>query len=621
MSALALAVVLFAAPTPSPTPAATATPASSLDAPIPTPALAPTPSPAATAAPKRIAVVATGDDAFAAGELQRELEKRLAATVTGYTIRPTADVALRIGAPKAAAPSPTPDPAAAALLEQAIGAYYDAQYVKALDLFAQTQGLNENTDAPVSRRTEVLLWRVAVFLGLNDLTQAQTEALAALTLNPELKVDPSSEIPPSVSQQLDKVRTSPTFKLLTVIVNGLPATASLSVDGRLVPSRFKVLAGRHKIVASSNNRRDVTREVDITADTAVTISLPPALPPELEPVVTAFAQADKKALEPAEIATLAQKLDAEWVVFATTVGGQATAILRRSVNGELTPAGPFPGAEAPAAIATALAKPIKNAKDVKGGPAGQPYVYDDTEWTVTSHGTLLASGWLRSISAGGDDVQTFFGGAGPELRVEAVKGSMLLAASGSFVSYDASSVEVKLPDGSKTSATGGSTMRVVAGGGWRGGGPDRRRFRALAMLDIENHGNSDPKNGGATLNLITGYTRAAFELRGGFRMAAPALPAYLLDLELGVSPYAYFAEAPSGASGDSPSSGPAVLWAAGLERAPSATSRWGYRLTYTGEMRSVTFKGQSEAAVNPPMRDATLDEMFHALSLTATRRF
>jgi hypothetical protein len=38
-------------------------------------------------------------------------------------------------------------------------------------------------------------------------------------------------------------------------------------------------------------------------------------------------------------------------------------------------------------------------------------------------------------------------------------------------------------------------------------------------------------------------------------------------------------------------------------------------------MRSVKFKGQSEAAVNPPMRDATLSEMYHALSLSLTRRF
>ena len=104
-------------------------------------------------------------------------------------------------------------------------------------------------------------------------------------------------------------------------------------------------------------------------------------------------------------------------------------------------------------------------------------------------------------------------------------------------------------------------------------------------------------------------------------MGAPGLPSWVVDLELGVSPYAYFAEDPEGATGKTPSSGPAFLWSGALESAPSASSRWGYRLAYTGEMRTVTFKGESQAAVSPPMRDATLSEMYHALSLSLTRRF
>lgn len=616
---LALWWVLAAPATPTPTPGAL-----SLDAPNPAASPAATPSAAAAATPvkpepTRAAVVVVGADASAAGDLQRDLEKRLAASVPGLAVRVTADVTMRVGVPRPAPTPPPVDPVVAALMEEAISAYYQAQFVTALDLFAKAQGHNTSTDAPVSRRTEVFLWRVAVFLGLKDVTQAQAEALAALTLNPELKVAPTSELPPSVGQQLDIVRASASFKLVTVLVNGLPATASLTVDGRSVPSRFKVVAGKHRLVASSKGRRDVIREFQALADTAITVSLPPALSPEADAAVLAFTQSGvADAPEPPEIASLAQNLDADWVVFAAVTDAGVHGLLRRTGNAASTRVGPIAAAEAGAALAETFARTISSAK--RRAESGGAVALDDGRWNVQSRATLIASGWLRSVE-GGEEFQTFFGGAGPEIRVEAVKGRMLLVGAGSWVSYDASSVEVTLPDGSRTTATGGSTARLVLGGGWRGGGEHGGGFRALATLDVESHDATDPSNGGAPLNLMTGYTRAAAEVRGGFRMGAPGLSSWNLDLELGVSPYAYFAEDPSGATGASPASGPAFLWSGALESAPTASSRWGYRLAYSGEMRSVTFKGRSEAAVNPPMRDATLSEMYHALSLSLTRRF
>jgi hypothetical protein len=38
-------------------------------------------------------------------------------------------------------------------------------------------------------------------------------------------------------------------------------------------------------------------------------------------------------------------------------------------------------------------------------------------------------------------------------------------------------------------------------------------------------------------------------------------------------------------------------------------------------MRSVRFKGRGDAAVSPPLRDATVSEMYHGLALSVTRRF
>ena len=189
----------------------------------------------------------------------------------------------------------------------------------------------------------------------------------------------------------------------------------------------------------------------------------------------------------------------------------------------------------------------------------------------------------------------------------------------SWVSYDSSKVDVKLPDGSRSTATGGATGRFLIGGGWRGLGPESELLRAVLALDVESHSSKDAANRGAKLNLLPSYTRAAVELRAGSRFVAPGLPSLRVDVELGLAPYAYYAETPEGASGDSPASGLGYLWSAALETA--ASRRWGYRLGYAGELRSVKFTGEADAAVSPPMRNAEVSEMVHALSLSLTRRF
>ena len=637
MIALATALFILAAPPATPTPAPgglvldapPAPPAGATPAPADaaTPAPTPPPAPAPTPDVLRGAIVVVGEDPAEAGGLQREIERRLPGAVPGLTLRYASDVAARIAIPQPAAIPPPIDAAVAAQLNQAIGAYYQAEFVRALDLFAKVQGAYQSAGAPVSKRTEVYLWRVAVFLKLNDSVQARSEALAALALNPELRVDPRSEIPPSVQQELDRVRASASYKLVTVLVNGLPPTASLTIDGRSVPSRFKVLAGKHVLVASSQRRRAVVREFETQDDIALTVSLPLSLDAASDAAVGALVWADEGAgggatpAEPPAIEAMAGQLEADWVVFAAIRGGQARAVVRRSSDGSILRTEIVALADAAEALTRAAGEHIAEALEEKTEDprVGTPWV-DDGGWTVSTVGTLVASAWMREIS-GGESFQTFLGGAGPELRVEATKGRFLAVGAGSWISYDASAVEVKLPDGSRTSTTGGSTAKVLVGAGWRGFGEDGDRFRALFALDVENHGASDPTNGGAPLNLLTGYTRAAAELRAGIRLRAPGLPAWRLELDAGVAPYAYFVEDPDGASGDRPVSGPAYLWGAGLESAPTASSRWGLRAAYRGEMRSVRFLGTSSAAVSPPMRDAVLSEMFHTVSFAVTRRF
>lgn len=567
--------------------------------------------------PVRAAVIVVGEDAGDTGNLQRELERRFAAAVPGLSVRVASDVSQRVGAPRPAATPAIIDPAAATHLEQAIGAYYDAQFLKALDLFAKVQALYESSGAPVTKKTDVLLWRTAVFLGLNDLVQAQSEALAALGLNPELAVDPKSEVPPSVQQQLDAARRSASFKLVTVLVNGLPPTATVTVDGRSVPSRFKVMAGKHKLIVSSPGRREVVREFEVAADTAITVSLPIALPAEAEPAVSAFAWEGTDAS--GAVAALARKLDAEWVVVASIRGTEARAALRRASTGTLELTTAVPASEAAVKLTQELAPRISAGMTEKP-KASHSFVVDDGSLRVETHASVVAAGWLRAIS-GGDSLETFFGGAGPELRADVSKGRFLATGAVSYVSYDASSIEVKLPDGSKETATGGAAIRARAAAGWRGFGEDGGRFRALAGFALDSYSAQDVAAGSAELNLLTGYTRAALDLRGGARLGAPGLPSWRLDLEAGVQPWALFTEEPEGASGEDPASALALTWGAALESAPSATSRWGLRAAYAGEMRQTQFSGTSNAAVNPPMRDAVLDEMFHSLTISVRRSF
>lgn len=584
--------------------------------------------------PPRAAAIAVGEDAALAGTLQRELDRRMAG-VPGVAVRGIGEIASRIGEPSSE-PAPVLDPAVATqatdLLDAAIDAYYQGQFVLALDRFAKLQALQEQNGAfPMSRRTQVLLWRIAVFLSLNDAAQADAQALAVLSLDPEARVDARSEIPPSVQQVLDGVRASGRLTLHTVLVNGLPPVAELSCDGRSVASRFKTVPGPHRLEAKSPGRRTVVRTFTVREDTSLTVSLPAAPKGGMRPLLEAIAAAGTVQPE-AEVsfAEIVAAIDADWVVIADAgrEGGQAAraAVWSRETNRIEKVSDPVPaGAAAEAALGAWAERSIAELLAARGKAKdrGGPVAVDETGWMFDVGAGLLAIGRHRVLSGSGNELETMFGGSGGRLRVDADALSAAFLLEVDYVSYAMSGLEVRMGD-TVHRADGGSTLAARLGGAWKiplGGSLRNGPFLRIGnVVDFEQHAARDARfANGARMNLLPGYLRLTSELRVGGRMPVVrgAARNWMLDVEGGVAPAALFLEKPDGASGDAPRSAPSFSWRAGLV----SDGQWNVAAEYAGTMRSVRFRGESRIPVDPLVEDARIDESFHTFALRVGRRF
>ncbi len=229
------------APTPAPAPhAATIT---ALPAPSPIGAV----SPGATG--RRVAVVCLGPDAETTGQLQRALEDRLA-QLPGLTL-----VRNDLGAPPPVeettrASDPAADGEVKALFEEAHEAYVDGDYARALDRLAAMTTIRQRFGGGGrAEQVQLLLWRASTFLKLGAEMDAEAEATEAINLQPDVEVDRAAQ-----SQQLADLVRVLRAKLppaATVTLEGIPATASVRVDGRPTARVFRVLQGPHRVKISA----------------------------------------------------------------------------------------------------------------------------------------------------------------------------------------------------------------------------------------------------------------------------------------------------------------------------------------------------------------------------------
>ncbi len=617
----------------------------------------------------RVAVIGLGP-AATAGELQRTVETRL---VAGRRLT-LVDLAGARG------DDPPVDPATlrevTTLFQQASDAYYEDRSAVALDrLSAIALILEKSGSFPLAERIRLLLWRTAVFLALNDQAQAESEALAALSLDPKLVVD-LQEFRPSLKEAIDRIRRKHRFT--PIAVDGLPPRSWVKLDGRTVGPTFHATAGRHTLAVAAPGRREVTRTFQVPSPPgpaessgdartgepmALVMALPSAIDPPVEVAFDALLWRGAPGPDDAVLLAAFASRGVDWLVLVGTRGEMPevrAAIVALDGSARAT-ANKFTAAEAAGGALAAWteqklrvgievrapgAEPRGAGSEGRGGdgraisdrsPGGRGPVPPRESAKARARGAVDvdAEGGglfvLRTRSLRGRDWGPFdssFNGAGPRARVAAGWRALFLEADAMLLSYSFSSLEVDLPNGEPGTTDGGSSHRVRAsvGGRWRPKGANGPSLAASVGTIAETHRSNDfedPEAGpddSGTLGLLTSYRRRSAELR-----LSTAVPfgiggtAYSFRGALAVAPGLSWTESPEGSSGDDPDPGPAVGWSVGVSA--DAGARWTFGLYYEGELRQVRFDGVSTIPTDPEIVDATIDESFHALGLTAGWRF
>lgn len=646
MTGLALAAALLLAgldaPPPTPAPSATATTAAApTPAPTPTPAVAapraPSPSPSPNAVP-RVAIVVVGDDAAAAGALQRELEHAL--VTPGIALRTSSVLASKLVVARPPAPSGPSDQAkadAAKLLEDAKNAYYDDASAQALDRLAKLEALQESSGGfPNIQRVEMRLWRVAVFLALKDEQQADDEALTALSIEPDVKID-LKELPPSVKDEVDKVRAT-RLRVIAVIVSGLPPVAEVKVDGRSVPSRFRAAVGHHKLSVYSPGRIELTKEFDATADVSIFLPLPLAIPDEAAKALTAaVSDGEGAAVPPAPaaaapapdpLASLASRLGVDWIAAVVTRSG-ATPDARALVvsasgatawRGKAVPL----GASATRALADQIGPNLRAAieKAKRSAEASRVAELQEIGWHYAPSASLAVAARYRSLEGGGQSVKELFAGTGPALAIEAVNGKLRLFGALSWVTYGPSKLDVTFDDGSSRSVDGGATLSARLGAGFRNAlsrngyadGPSIRY--GLALLVDEHSGHDVTTAAGGKLGLLPSWTRIAPEIGVGGRMPFGTLA---LAADVGVAPVGLWVDSPAKVYGSSSTASTAIAW--------RVSGTWGdagrlqLEAAWAGSLSGADHKGTAQIPTTPAFTAVKERENVQAITLGVRKRF
>lgn len=588
------------------------------------------------ATPPRVGVIAVGEDAASAGELQRTIELRLSASPK-VQLAPASDLSAALPPAPARAARPAVDAAiakeAATLLQAATDAYYEDRAADALGKLGELAALQERTQAfPVSERVRLLLWRTAVFLALKDGAQAEAEALAALSLNPDVKVD-LNEFKPSVKDAVDRVRTRG-FRLVTVVVSGLPPGSTLELDDRAVTAPFKVSVGRHRLSARAPGRRDVVRTFDAAGDLSVPMYLPLATDAATDAALAALASSENPSREQRSVADgLLAKAKLDWLIVAIAPPGAEPRAVALAATGAQHASGAMTAGNLAAwtdqrvtstssATVAATPRPARTPRP----PGPPPAAGKASTVAILADGGVAWTTRTRTLQGkSGRPFETSFAGVGPRVAVDVSRGSPFAHAEAAWTTYGISTLDVTLPDGSGTQVTGGTTAQGRLLAGWRHAFGDREAspsvFAALGG-SFETHAAKDVRDPATgDLGLLTGYSRTAVELALGARypIAAPGSLRPSVHAALAVAPVSTWTEDPAGASGAKPATAPSFAWNLGVALSP--VERLVVALDYSGAARSVAFDGAAQAPADPAIEDATITESFHSVGITAGYRF
>jgi hypothetical protein len=293
-------------------------------------ASSPDPSGGEAAVPPRLAVICVGSDPKAVGALQNEVEQHLS-SATNVTIVRAAELATRFsgGAPSEV----TLEPVDAATTERAEALFKDATYelykdrlVAAVERFEALLTLQEQDGRfPLNERVRLRLWRASAYQALDSPGQADREIRAALSLSPDLVVDPN-EFAPRLASAVSRVRGATRPRLVSVSMAGLPAGAIVAVDGRVVPVPFTVAAGVHELRAVARGFQTIRQTFEAADGAEVHVSLPLVVPDEVDASLRAIVRAGTASDE--AVVALSDAVGTDWLaVVVVTADSSRSALI------------------------------------------------------------------------------------------------------------------------------------------------------------------------------------------------------------------------------------------------------------------------------------------------------
>ncbi len=216
-----------------------------------------------------IAVAESGSAATLFESLRVPLES------AGHRVLSARALATALGDDAEPAPGQAAVDAARAAIAAAERAFLASEFEVALTaLDRAAQRLAEVPWAGFPERIELALWRAGVEEARGQAAAAQRAARQALALDPTLVVD-LGRFWPRLAALVAAERDAVTP--LEITVTGVPAGATLWVDGRAVDSSFVVGAGEHVLAAQAGGYRPVATRRTLTAAGEWALSLAMAL--------------------------------------------------------------------------------------------------------------------------------------------------------------------------------------------------------------------------------------------------------------------------------------------------------------------------------------------------------
>ena len=565
---------------------------------------------AAAPSPTRVGVAAVGPDPLAAGAAQAAFESALG-TDPSITLVPAERLAASL-CPGCRAQLPALDAALQAALakqmEAAANAFYEASFDQALEALAAAEALTKGSRwVPVKDRVAIHLWRATVFQAQRNEGLAESEARAALALDPSLQVD-LRIFRPSVKDLIDRTRPSITSSAVILAIGGVPQGAVIRVDDRPTAATSRVPRGVHWLDVAAPGFRSVRTSIRTDASARIAIPLALDLPgAAADAAARTVARGSATAADIEALAPLAPLADAFLLVQYRADGGYDAVLLHDGKVIAVDSDEPRDPRSLARAAAAALRAPPSAPRS--GGLAALPGGI-----SVSVRGGIAAPTRLHSLSGSGHRVDTAHVAFGPSVEVDVARGPWVASAGAAFLTYPGL-LEVSGPGAGSGKAGGGTGVEARGAFAWRF---TLGAFRAgpYAALGWERVSfDPVPLAGGGAIDVLGGHERYAPEVGG---VAVAGAWGWSFDVRAGVVPFAMHREIPSGASGSSPSAGP------GIEAAISAKrplGRWTGIAGYGLSTRTTRYSGLGDASLDPHMRDAVESETLHRVSVGFGRSF